>query len=253
MPNTEHALSYQLKVRRRDFPGYRGYLGEQEYRLLKKVIVRLLRPYAGPDSSLLDLACWDGEATAFYGKELGISRLHGIDIFDSQIEKARARGVDVVKCDLETSDFPHPDGTFDLAVANQVFEHLKQIYRPLSELHRVLKPGGLLVFSVPNLAALHCRLQLLFGRQPSTIKLFEAHVRAFTPSALRPFLTFNGLFSIQAFTGSGYYPFPPLISERLCRIFKSTAVYQLYVLRKESDSRPNWQNEILRREVQSTF
>jgi SAM-dependent methyltransferase len=213
----------------------------------------MLRPYARPEHSLLDLACWDGEATAYYGSQLGLKNLHGIDFFDTQIEKARGRGVEVVKCDLESDAFPFADGTFDLAVANQVFEHLKQIYRPLSELHRVLRPGGLLLFSVPNLAALHCRFQLLLGRQPSTIKLFEAHVRAFTPSAMRPFLTFNGLFSIQAFTGSGYYPFPPPLSERLCRLFKSTAVFQMYLLRKESDRRPNWQDEILRREVQSTF
>ncbi|MDB5105740.1 MAG: Methyltransferase type 11 [Fibrobacteres bacterium] len=246
-------MSYRIKVRRQEYASYREYLSEQEYRLLKKVIVRLLRPYARPDASLLDVACWDGEATEYYGKELGIGRLHGIDFFETQIGKARSRGVDVVQCDLEAATFPFADDTFDLAVANQVFEHLKQIYRPLSELHRVLKPGGLLLFSVPNLAALHCRIQLLFGRQPSTIKLFEAHVRAFTPSAMRAFLTFNGLFSIQAYTGSGYYPFPPPLSERLCRILPDTAVFQLYVLRKEAGGRPNWQDEIMRREVQSTF
>jgi SAM-dependent methyltransferase len=246
-------MAYQVDVRRKDFASYRDYLSEQEYRLLKKVIVRLLRPYARPEAKLLDLACWDGEATAYYGSRLGIRDLHGLDFFDTQIGKARAQGVQVEKCDLETGVFPHAEGTFDLAVANQVFEHLKQIYRPLTELHRVLKPGGILIFSVPNLAALHCRLQLMLGRQPSTIKLFEAHVRAFTPSALQPFLTFNDLFSIEAFTGSGYYPFPPPLSEWLCRVFKTTAVFQLYVLRKRKSGVPTWQDEIMRREVQSTF
>lgn len=246
-------MGYPIYVDRKNYPSYQSYLSEQEYHLLKKVIVRLLRPYARPESRLLDLACWDGLSTAHYGGELGIKDLHGLDFFDTQIEKARSRGVQVAKCDLESSAFPYPDGHFDLAVANQVFEHLKQIYRPLSELHRVLKPGGILIFSVPNLAALHCRLQLLFGKQPSTIKLFEAHVRAFTPSALHPFLAFNGLFSIQHFTGSGYYPFPPAISEYLCRVLKRTAVFQLYVLRKEKSGVPDWQAEIMRREVQSTF
>ncbi|MEO6098406.1 MAG: class I SAM-dependent methyltransferase [Fibrobacteria bacterium] len=246
-------MGYPIYLDRKNYPSYKRWLSEQEYHLLKKVIVRLLRPYARPDAKLLDLACWDGAPTAHYGQELGIKDLHGLDFFDTQIEKARSIGVTVAKCDLEASAFPYPDNTFDLAVANQVFEHLKQIYRPLSELHRVLKPGGVLVFSVPNLASLHCRLQLLFGRQPSTIQLFEAHVRAFTPSSLHSFLTFNGLFSIREFTGSGYYPFPPAVSERLCRILKGTAVFQLFVLRKEKTGVADWQEEILRREVQTTF
>ena len=166
---------------------------------------------------------------------------------------ARERGVVVAQGDLEKAALPYPDAHFDLIVANQIFEHLKQIYLPLSELHRVLKPGGILLFSVPNLAALHCRLQLSLGRQPSTIQLFEAHVRGFTPSALRPFLAYNGLFSAQAFTGSGWYPFPPALSKRLARLFPTLAVFQLWVLRKERTEGKNWQDEILGRGVQSNF
>ncbi len=246
-------MGFSVYVDRKDFPGYRAYLGEQEYRLLKKVIVRLLKPYARPGARLLDLACWDGESTEFYGKELGLTDLHGFDFFDDQIARARERGVIVAKGDLEREALPYPDAHFDLIVANQIFEHLKQIYLPLTELHRVLKPGGILIFSVPNLAALHCRLQLLFGRQPSTIKLFEAHVRGFTPSSLRPFLAYNGLFSAQAFVGSGLYPFPPILSEPLSRLFPTLAVFQLWVLRKEKSEGKTWQDEILARGVQSNF
>lgn len=246
-------MALQLNVKRSDFPSFRGYLGEQEYRLLKKVIVRLLRPYAKADSRLLDLACWDGESTEYYGSELKLKDLHGYDFVADKIAAARTRGVTVAQGDLELDRFPYPEGHFDLIVANQIFEHLKQIYRPLSEVHRVLKPGGIAIFSVPNLAALHCRLQLLFGRQPSTIKLFEAHVRGFTPSSLRPFLTLNGLFSIQAWVGSGYYPFPPPLSEMLARLLPGSAVYQLYVLRKEKSEGKTWQDEISSREIQSNF
>jgi SAM-dependent methyltransferase len=246
-------MTYQIQVKRSDYGSYREWLSEQEYRLLKKAILRLLRLYPRPGASLLDMACWDGEATALYGKELGITDLHGLDFFDEQIAKAQANGVRVRKCDFETDAFPYPDASFDIVVANQIFEHLKQIYHPLSEIHRVLKPDGILIFSVPNLAALHCRLQLLFGRQPSTIKLFEAHVRAFTPRALRPFLTFNGLFEAEAFTGSGWYPFPPAISEPLSKCLPGTAVFQLWVLRKTKSGGPDWNDEIKRRGVQSNF
>jgi SAM-dependent methyltransferase len=246
-------MPYRIYVPRSAYPGYVRWLSEQEYRLLKKVIVSMLRPHARPDGKLLDLACWDGEATRYYGDRLGIRDLHGLDFFDDQIAKARGNGVEVAKCDLEQEPFPFADGTFDVVVANQIFEHLKQIYRPLGEVHRILKPGGLLLFSVPNLASLHCRLQLLLGRQPSTIKMFEAHVRAFAPPAAREFVTFNGHFTVEKYTGSGYYPFPPRVSEPLSKLLPDTAVFQLYLLRKQVTGKPTWQEEIERRGVQSNF
>ena len=246
-------MSYRIYVPRNEYPGYARWLSEQEYRLLKKVIVSLLKPHATPGKKLLDLACWDGEATRYYGENLKIGDLHGLDFFDDQIAKARENGVTVKKCDLEQEAFPFPDQAFDIVIANQIFEHLKQIYRPIGEVHRILKPGGLFLFSVPNLASLHCRLQLLMGKQPATIKVFEAHVRAFAPAAAREFVTFNGHFSIIAHTGSGYYPLPPFLSEPVSKILKDTAVFQLYLLRKNIVAKPGWQEEILRRGVQSNF
>lgn len=246
-------MAYQIYVPRRDYPGYAKWLSEQEYRLLKKVIVSMLKGAVPSDAKLMDMACWDGEATRYYGDNLGIKDLHGLDFFEDQIAKALGNGVKVSKCDLELEAFPLPDSSFDVVVANQIFEHLKQIYRPIGEIHRILKPGGLFLFSVPNLASLHCRVQLAFGKQPSTIKMFEAHVRAFAPPAAREFLTFNGHFSMVKHTGSGYYPFPPVISEPLSKILPDTSVFQLYLLRKNVVDKPKWQDEIERRGVQSNF
>ncbi len=246
-------MGLQIKVKRKDYPSFRAYLGEQEYRLLKEVIAGMIGRGGIPRRNLLDLACWDGESTRYYGDRLGINDLHGIDFFEEQIAIAQSRGIKVVKCDLEAEPFPFTDASFDVVVANQIFEHLKQIYRPLSEIHRILKPGGHLVFSVPNLAALHCRLQLLFGIQPSTIKLFDAHVRGFAPSATREFLTLNGLFEIIEARGSGFYPFPPLLSRRVANLFPGFAVYQLYLLRKTDINGKTWQQEIEEKTLQTTY
>ena len=41
------------------------------------------------------------------------------------------------------------DGSFDLCTSTEVFEHVSDDTRGFSEIHRVLKPGGWLVFSVP--------------------------------------------------------------------------------------------------------
>lgn len=55
---------------------------------------------------------------------------------------------------------------FDLAVSNQVLEHLEKPELCLREVIRVLKPGGYALFTTPNLAAWYNRLGLLFGYQP---------------------------------------------------------------------------------------
>ena len=62
---------------------------------------------------------------------------------------------------------PFPDGSFDRALCLDVLEHLTYDDQPraFAELHRVLRPGGELFVSVPNLAHLQSRVQfLLRGR-----------------------------------------------------------------------------------------
>lgn len=44
--------------------------------------------------------------------------------------------------ELEDGVIPFPDGTFDVVVANQVFEHIDDFAQPVSEIHRVLRAGG---------------------------------------------------------------------------------------------------------------
>src|SRR5205823_11009821 len=129
---------------------------------------------------LLDIGCWDGASTARYGESLGAAALAGIEVFDGPARVAEERGIDVARRDLERETFPWPDAAFDVVVANQVFEHLKNIWLPLSEAYRVLKAGGHLVVSVPNLASLHNRVLLAFGRQPTSIHTLGPHVRGYT-------------------------------------------------------------------------
>src|SRR6185295_12806745 len=62
---------------------------------------------------------------------------------------------------------PFEAGTFDRTLCLDVLEHLQYEEQPraLAELHRVLRPGGELLVSVPNLAHLQSRIQfLLRGR-----------------------------------------------------------------------------------------
>ncbi len=67
--------------------------------------------------------------------------------------------------DLERDRFPYADGTFDLVLFCEVLEHLTaNPVHTLAEIHRVLRPGGLLVLSTPNVARFQSLLALVRGR-----------------------------------------------------------------------------------------
>lgn len=66
--------------------------------------------------------------------------------------------------DVERDRFPYPDASFDLVLWCEVIEHLQENpVQAVSEIHRVLVPGGLLVLSTPNVARADNVLALLRG------------------------------------------------------------------------------------------
>jgi SAM-dependent methyltransferase len=82
--------------------------------------------------------------------------LTGIDIaperFGPSLERLGAR---IVKCDIERERLPFPDASFDLLVFNEIFEHLRiDLLFTFAELRRVLRPGGIILLSTPNLRSL---------------------------------------------------------------------------------------------------
>jgi len=196
---------------------------------------------AGRVMSVLDVGCWDGERTAVYRDILG-GAARGIEIFPEQVRHARERGVDVAVVDLETGRFPWADASVDVAVANQVFEHLKNVFLPMSEIARVLAPGGYLVFSVPNLASVHNRLMLAAGRQPSSIRTFGPHVRGFTYRQARAFVAFEGFYEIVHTTGVGFHPLPAQMVKPLARAWPAGSHTPVIVARRvaPAGTAPPW-------------
>ena len=107
-----------------------------------------------PGLRVLDAGCGEGVLVEEFAARLNIE---GIDPNYSS-DRVRTGSLTAL---------PYDDNTFERAICLDVLEHLTYDEQPeaLRELHRVLKPGGELLVSIPNLAHLQSRLHfLLQGR-----------------------------------------------------------------------------------------
>lgn len=206
--------------------------GQEGFRL-HQAVLRLLRR-AGRPGSLLDVGCREGAKARLYASELSIP-LEKVAGLEGQEEHCRAASgsIRAVCLDLEKEKFPFADESYELVICNQVLEHLKNIFLPLSEMDRVVKTGGYLLLGIPNLAALHNRLLMLAGVQPVCNQITGPHVRCFTHSAFIKFLRTNPNFELVASAGSTLYPFPYPLVDLLGRAFPGLSSFTVYLLRKK--------------------
>ena len=122
--------------------------------LAKLAAVRGFLNALPPDTRVLDAGCGEGVLVDEYAGRLDMVGL------DANYSSERVRHGSVTA-------MPFADRSFDRALCLDVLEHLTYEDQPraLAELARVLKPGGTLFVSVPNLAHLQSRVQfLLRGR-----------------------------------------------------------------------------------------
>jgi SAM-dependent methyltransferase len=98
------------------------------------------------DREVLEIGC----GTGMILKEIAPLARHakGVDISPGMLEKARARGLDVVEG--SATALPYPDASFDAAYSFKVLAHVEDIRAAMSEVHRVLRPGGLAALEFYN-------------------------------------------------------------------------------------------------------
>jgi SAM-dependent methyltransferase len=111
----------------------------------------LCQRYAPSDARILDFGCGVGHLIA-----AAISRgfdAYGCDRYDgiwSDWCEQTVAHKDKIRRIPECGTIPFDDREFEIVVANQVFEHIDCFRRPLAEIHRVLKPGGIFINCFPT-------------------------------------------------------------------------------------------------------
>jgi ubiquinone/menaquinone biosynthesis C-methylase UbiE len=168
----------------------------------------------GVGLTVLDVASGTGGFIDRIARQFPANTYNGNDIAKNIIEENR-RNITSVSWDV--ADFntkvDYEDCFFDIVIAGEIIEHLYDTDNFMVEIHRILKPNGVLLLTTPNLASWLDRLTLLFGMQPFSTEVSNVsrkfgreifyqllrldganpsagHLRCFTRSALRDVFEF---------------------------------------------------------------
>lgn len=138
----------------------------------------------------------------------------GVDMSAVAVARAQEKGIEAFHVDLDVEPLPFSDASFDTVLSDSGLEHRFHVGRALDEAVRVLRPGGKLILSLPNLGHWRCRLWLLQGRFPyvPNSPTDPTHLRFFTMREGMALLRERGI-AIEATGGTiclwawQFYPF----------------------------------------------
>jgi SAM-dependent methyltransferase len=199
-------------------PGVPASSGPDRARRHARMLQEVLRDVAAP-AVIVDIGCGDGAATHLAARVSPGHRIVGLDWSADALRQARARGLTLVRAEVEPSGLPLASGCADVVIMSELIEHLVDPDSALDEARRVLRPAGTLLLSTPNLAAWYNRGLLALGVQPLFTEVslrgvfgrpgreVAGHLRVFTRRALVGLLAARGFGAIQV-SGACYHDVP---------------------------------------------
>lgn len=180
----------------------------------------------------VDLGCLDGNTTTVYARKIKPAKTFGLDLFIHFLKRG-SKEFQIIgkKCNMNKS-LPLNNNSVDVVTSSHSIEHLTNTDNFLSEIKRILKPKGYVVFSTDNLASWMDIFFLILGKQPRTgptistkylvttnplwwesgsggvrdIK-WPMHHNVLTMRTLELLLTKYG-FKVEKVLGAGYPPIP---------------------------------------------
>ena len=151
--------------------------------------------FVGQNKTVLELGCGPGAMTRFMREQLDC-RITALEIDQKLAQMAEPYCEKLYQADLESFDFSDvfAEQRFDVVVAADVLEHLKNPWACLRHVRGLLKPDGYLIVSIPNIAHNTVIAQLLNGRFPYQTQglLDHTHLRFFTRRDIEALLLETG-------------------------------------------------------------
>jgi len=116
------------------------------------VITRKLRRLGSfSGQRMLDVGCGDGSFTSILGRDF--REVCGIDVQEEYLRQFQDSVADDTRfqvANMSASAMTFPDAHFDTIVSIETLEHIPDLAAAVKEMHRVLRPGGELIITVPN-------------------------------------------------------------------------------------------------------
>ena len=131
---------------------------------MTKKISKIINDWVPENSKVIDFGCGDGSLL----KELTESKNvlgYGVEINDTKIEECIAKGVSVIKQDIDKGISEFESSNFDISIMARSIRCLKD---PSLALSMMLNLSTRCVVTLPNLGYWKCRLNLAFGKMPVT-------------------------------------------------------------------------------------
>lgn len=123
---------------------------------------------------LLDAGCGQGKSFQYLSSVFAPSRILGVDADPQSLrlsgEEAQRRGLNVELIGSDCAALPVPDASVDMVFCHQTFHHLVEQEQALAEFHRVLKPGGYLLFAESTEAYIDTWVIRWFFRHPMHVQ-----------------------------------------------------------------------------------
>ncbi len=174
---------------------------EKGFSIMKDERGEAIEKIVGKGKEVLDIGCRDGALTSYFSES---NKVLGLDIDELALSEAKKNlGIETLKMDLNGGWDELGGRTFDVAVAGEVLEHLYSPDKVIERICNHLKPGGVLVGSVPNAFSLKNRLRYLIGQKKYTPLSDPTHINQFHTEELRQL--FQKHFQEVTIIGMGKY------------------------------------------------
>src|SRR5450756_618780 len=135
---------------------------------MRRIDYKLIEDLVPHGSTVLDLACGDGELLSQLIRDKGV-RGSGVDVSQEAVEACVAKGLSVFHGDLDEGLADYADGSFDVVILSL---SLQQLRRPQMVVREMVRVGKLAIVSFPNFAHWAVRGALLVhGRMPISREL----------------------------------------------------------------------------------
>jgi SAM-dependent methyltransferase len=177
-------------------------LSPPDWRLRRSFLIGEVRP----GERALDLGCGDGPFTAVLA-QAGAQAI-GADVAQAALDRAAAHhpGLDFRRVTID-GPLPFDDCQFDLVWASEVIEHVADTARWMSEVRRVLAPGGRLLLTTPS----HGRVRVALGGIEHFSEPLGDHLHLYTRRSLRALVDESGFHDVHVRAAAG----PPLLRRLL--------------------------------------